>query len=151
MTYDPKITLKMADELVTLIDGQDFQQSKTVERRYRPKHDLTELHELRITVMPGAFDEEIDNQAGIRQVVPILLCVAKAVEDRENATIDPLLTIARQVGNLARLNPPQCSRWIGTVPVRDKDVLEWVARAIDQESIFFDIVQANFRVVQFDD
>ncbi len=94
----PATILDIADAVVAQLNAASFSQSLTAERHYQPKFDLSEMTELRVSVVPRSLaSKSLDRN---RDTFDYLIDVAvQKKTDMSQAALDALMALVEEIAD----------------------------------------------------
>lgn len=98
------VILDIADSIVAQLNGGSFSQPLTAERHYQPKFDLSEMTELKVSVVPRSLaSKTLDRN---RDTFDYLIDVAvQKKTDMTPASLDVLMTLVEEIADHFRTQP----------------------------------------------
>jgi len=98
------VILDIADSIVAQLNGGSFGQPLTAERHYQPKFDLSEMTELKVSVVPRSLaSKTLDRN---RDTFDYLIDVAvQKKTDMSQASLDALMTLVEEIADHFRTQP----------------------------------------------
>ena len=91
--------IDVADAIVTELNGHSFSQPFTSVRGYLPTFDLTEMNELKVTVVPKEDDGKLDTRTASTHEYAIDIGIQKKPPAVENADLDPLMLLTQEIAD----------------------------------------------------
>lgn len=98
------VILDIADSIVAQLNGGSFSQQLAAERHYQPKFDLSEMTELKVSVVPRSLaSKTLDRN---RDSFDYLIDVAvQKKTDMSQAILDALMTLVEEIADHFRTQP----------------------------------------------
>ena len=91
--------INVADAIVTELNGHSFSQPFAAARGYLPTFDLTEMNELKVTVVPKEDDGKLDTRTASTHEYAIDIGVQKKPPTIENTDLDPLMLLVQEIAD----------------------------------------------------
>jgi hypothetical protein len=139
------VIIDIADAVVAALNGATFTQTFTAVRAYVPVYELTDLGTLRVTVVPRELSlVPLTRNADTGEYL-IDVAVQKVL-GRDNADIDPFMTLAEDItdlfrgSTLATYTDAKCTA-VANAPIYDPGHL-------DERRVFTSVVTLTFVVVR---
>jgi hypothetical protein len=98
------VILDIADSVVAQLSGGSFSQPLTAERHYQPKFELSEMTDLKVSVVPRSLaSKTLDRN---RDTFDYLIDVAvQQKTDMSQASLDALMTLVEEIADHFRTQP----------------------------------------------
>jgi hypothetical protein len=98
------VILDIADSVVAQLNGGSFSQPLTAERHYQPKFELSEMTDLKVSVVPRSLaSKTLDRN---RDTFDYLIDVAvQQKTDMSQAALDALMTLVEEIADHFRTQP----------------------------------------------
>lgn len=98
------VILDIVDSIVAQLNGGSFSQPLVAERHYQPKFDLSEMTELKVSVVPRSLaSKTLDRN---RDTFDYLIDVAvQKKTDMTQASLDALMTLVEEIADHFRTQP----------------------------------------------
>ena len=97
----PVIT-QIADAVVATLNAATLSQPVTATRAYLPRAEVADLKSLKVTVVPSSVVNASVSRSQSQQDVAIDVAIQKKPGNEQNASFDPLLALAEEIGDLFR-------------------------------------------------
>lgn len=142
--------IDIADAVVTALNGATLSQSFVAERKYVPVHELDDLAQLRVSVVPATLEGVLIDRAG-RNLYTFTIDVAVqksigsgAMTDVQiNAACDPLMTLSEEIADLfdgkALTSPAARCTDVKNVPI-------FAPAHLDEKRVFTSVVSLTFKL-----
>ena len=91
------LMVDIADAVVAQINAGTFSEQFEAGRVYLPQYDMTELEQVRVTVVPRTLSLEPGTRGAHQHVVTVEVAVQKRVPDLEPAKLDDLCTLVQEI------------------------------------------------------
>ena len=131
--------------VVTGLNAHDFTEDFTAEKNYCDRPDVSEVSALRVMVSPQAKVAEKATRTSFQEGVPIYVGIVKKLPNRETATVEAMLQLVEDIGDLFK------DQALATDPRAVFVGLEsdaWYDEQMLQESaVFFSIITLIFQQV----
>jgi len=96
------VIIDIADAVVTAINAATLSQPVQAERLYLPEFELKDMGTLHISVVPAELEEEIADRQRDSGDYTIHVAVQQRVGKFDNATLDGLMGLVEEIGDLFR-------------------------------------------------
>ena len=97
----PVIT-QIADAVVATLNAASLSLPVTATRAYLPRAEVADLKTLKVTVVPSSVVNASVSRSQSQQDVAIDVAIQKKPGNDQNASFDPLLALAEEIGDLFR-------------------------------------------------
>ena len=97
----PVIT-QIADAVVATLNAATLTQPVTATRAYLPRAEVADLKSLKVTVVPSSVVNASASRSQSQQDIAIDVAIQKKPGNEQNASFDPLLALAEEIGELFR-------------------------------------------------
>jgi hypothetical protein len=137
------VILDIADSVVAQLNGGSFSQPLTAERHYQPKFDLSEMTELKVSVVPRSLaSQTLDRN---RDTFDYLLDVAvQKKTDMTQAALDALMTLVEEIADHFRTQPLTAYPNARCTEVKNEPV--YALEHLDEFRQFTSVITRTFRV-----
>ena len=145
MTEPTSTIIRVADAVVSELNGGTFSQKFTAARFYRPIFDLKDMSDLHVSVVPKGIKIGRADRYSNMEDLAIDIAIQQKFETGDNAELDALMALTQEIADffcLRRLAAYPSAIWIGTenVPVYAPDHLEELRQ-------FTSVLTLTFRVL----
>jgi hypothetical protein len=139
----PATILAIADAVVTQLNGTTFSQPVTAERHYQPKFELSEMTELKVSVVPRSLaSKTLDRN---RDTFDYLIDVAvQQKTDMSQASLDALMTLVEEIADHFRTQPLASFPNARCTEVKNEPV--YSLEHLDEFRQFTSVITLTFRV-----
>jgi hypothetical protein len=137
------VILDIADAVVAQLNGGSFSQPLTAERHYQPKFELSEMTELKVSVVPRSLaSKTLDRN---RDTFDYLIDVAvQKKTDMTQAALDTLMTLVEEIADHFRTQPLASYPNARCTEVKNEPV--YALEHLDEFRQFTSIITLTYRV-----
>ncbi|MEX2670923.1 MAG: hypothetical protein WD294_02310 [Phycisphaeraceae bacterium] len=89
----------LADAVVTQLNAATFDPTVTAERHYRPRVELGDVEDVRVTVVPKAIRTTAATRGAASHEGQIDIAIQQRLSDETAAAIDPLMDLVQQIAD----------------------------------------------------
>ena len=140
------VIIQIADAVAAALEAATFAVACDVERAYVPVHDIKDLVQLILTVVPTAESSTPLTRGGIRTYDYVIDIGVQRKAPSTSDAFDPLILVGQQIGNLFRgrrlANYPQA------LCITPENAPIFSPAHADQEGVFAALVVLTFRVIR---
>jgi len=135
---------QIADAVVASLNATPFSLPFTAERKYQPILELSQLHELRVSVVPKSLTATAATRADAFFDCAIDIGVQRKVNADDAPTLDGLMHLVEEIGDRLRVHRLEAfpgAAWLATEndPIFAPDHLE-------KERVFTSVLTVTYRV-----
>lgn len=123
-----------------------FAMAFTAQRRYRPVFDLTELKELRVTVVAKGLVLANLGRGPNQDDVAVDVAVQKRVDANNTSELDALMELAEQIGGYFRQK--RLASYPAAVWVKTEHTPIYAPEHLDSKQVFTSVMTLTFRVMK---
>jgi len=141
------VTIDVADAVVMELAGAPagtFNQPFTPQRRVLPQFELSELKDLKVTVVPRAVEITSATRAHSQHDVQIDIGVQKRLGKELESEIEPLVELVEQIAAYLGRRP------LGSIPavwVRTANDPIYAAEHLAEDRVFTSVLTVTYRVM----
>ncbi len=109
--------LKVADAVVSALNGGTFSLPLQAKREYLPRFDLPEMDQLHVTVVPRGLEIQAASRTAAAYDYKIDVAVQKRFSTGDAAELDPLLSLVEEIAGffqMKRLAGFPTAAWVKT-------------------------------------
>ncbi len=144
-------TIRIADAVVSVLNGATLSQPFTAERHYLPEFDLKEMDTLHVSVVPAELDEEIADRTRDRAEYKIHVAIQKRVVKSDGTgldmvAIDALMRLVEDIDDLFRHKPLAGYEDAHWVKSENKPIYD--PKHLKEHNQFTSLLVLTFRVVR---
>jgi len=137
------LIVSVADEVVSLLNDQEFSQPFEAKRLYLPLFDRTAMTQMHVTVVPKAEESVLHSRSQTRDDIQIDVAVQQAVDAKDIAKIDSLVHFVEEIKTFLRFRSVANVSWVGTEqePIYSVDHLA-------QKQQFTSVLTLTYRIIR---
>jgi len=137
------VILDIADSVVAQLNGGSFSQPLTAERHYQPRFELSEMTELKVSVVPRSLaSKTLDRNRGTFDYL-IDVAVQKKTET-SRASLDALMTLVEEIADHFRTQPLASYPNARCTEVKNEPV--YALEHLDEFRQFTSVITLTYRV-----
>ena len=141
----PVIT-QIAEAVVATLNAASLSQSVTATRAYLSRAEVTDLKTLKVTVVPSSVVNASASRSQSQQDVAIDVAIQKKPGNEQNASFDPLLALAEEIGDLFRAKRLESFPLAACIKTEFKTI--YAPEHIENLRTFTSVLTLTFRVVE---
>jgi len=137
------VIIDIADAVVAQLNGTTFSQPVTAERHYQPNFELSEMSELKVSVVPRSLaSKSLDRN---RDSFDYLIDIAvQQKTDMSRPALDALMALVEEIADLFRTQPLAGFPSARCTEVKNEPV--YALEHLDELRQFTSVVTLTFRV-----
>ena len=141
------VTIDVADAVVMELAGAPagtFNQPFTPQRRVLPQFELSELKDLKVTVVPRSVENSPAARGLTLKDVQIGIGVQKRLGKELESDIEPLVALVEQIADYLRRRP------LGSIPavwVRTANDPIYAAEHLAEDRVFTSVLTVSYRLM----
>lgn len=136
----------IADAVVAQLNAGTFSQSFTAERAFLPVFELSDLKNVRVTVVPKGVAIIPGGRSHNQHDYAVDAAVQKKLDAADNAEIDPLVTLVDEIADFFRLK--RLESYPGAVWLKTENEPVYSQEHLDQLRQFTGLLTFTFRVMR---
>jgi len=142
------ITVNIADAVVATLNEGTFSQPIAAERSYLPRYELSELQDLRVTVVPKEMSTTTASRGAASRDVALDVAVQKKLgaPDGAQAEQDALMSLSEEIAE--HLRTTSLVGQPGAEWVRTEHTAIYAPGHLEQMRQFTSVASVTFRVMQ---
>ena len=139
----PVIT-QIADAVVATLNAASLSQPVSASRAYLPRAEVADLKTLKVTVVPSGVVNASASRSQSQQDVAIDVAIQKKPGNEQNASFDPLLALAEEIGDLFRAKRLESFPLAACIKTEFKTI--YAPEHIESLRTFTSVLTLTFRV-----
>jgi hypothetical protein len=136
--------IDVADAVVASLNAGSFGVPFTAERKYVPAVDLSDLAELKVTVVPKSAEITTATRTSSYFDCTIDIGIQQKVNPNEPAELDALSDLAEQIVDHLRLSPLDALPEAAWLSIAHEPV--FAPEHLDQQRVFTSVISVTYRV-----
>jgi len=140
------LAIDIADAVVTELAGGAFSQPFTPERRVLPEHELADLKDLRVTVVPAAVETSGASRTLSQHDVRIDVGIQKKLGKNLDTEVASLLGLVDEIAEFLKRRPLQAAPY--AVWVRTANEPIYAADHLAERRLFTSVLSVTYRVMK---
>jgi len=136
----------IADAVVAELSGGAFSQSFTPERRVLPEHELADLKDLRVTVVPRSVEITGASRTLSQHDVRIDIGIQKKLGKNLDAEVASLLGLVDEIAEFLKRRPLQAAPYAAWVRTANEPV--YAADHLVERRLFTSVLSVTYRVMK---
>ena len=136
----------IAEAVVVELNAGTFSQTFTAERAFLPVFELSDLKNVRVTVVPKGVTIIPGGRAHNQHDYAIDVAVQKKLDVADNAEIDPLMTLVDEIADFFRLK--RLDSYPGAIWLKTDNEPVFSQEHLDQMRQFTGLLTFTFRVMR---
>jgi len=136
----------IADAVVTELTGGAFSQSFTPQRRVLPEHELAEMKDLRVTVVPRGVEITASSRTTSQHDVQIDVGIQKKIGKATDTEVATLLALVDEIADFLKRRVLQAAPWAAWVKTANEPV--YAPDHLAQQRAFTSVLTLTYRVLR---
>ena len=136
----------IAEAVVAQLNAGTFSLAFTAERAFLPVFELSDLKDLRVTVVPKSVRITPGGRSHNQHDCAIDVAVQKKLDAADNVEIDPLMTLVDEIADFFRLR--RLESYPGAIWLRTENEPVYSQEHLDQLRQFTGLLTFTFRVMR---
>lgn len=141
----PATVIAIADAVTAVINDGSFAQTFTAERAYVPVHELTELVDLKVTVVPASLSAALLTRGSAHLFDYVIDVGIQQKKEPTVANLDPLMLLVERIVDLFRGKPLAVGSATAHCTLAENRLI-FAPDHLDEKRVFTSVVSLTFRM-----